>query len=242
MTQAISLSVNKRASAESVNIMRKGGDVPGVIYGNKTENQSIKCKMKDLHGVYMKAGENTLVEVDVEGKKIPALIHSISFEPVSGSYEHVDFYAVDMSKKVTTHVPVVFEGESPAVKGLGGIFVTVHDRVTVTCLPSDIPHHFVVKLDSLANFRDSIMMSSLVMPSGVTLDESPETVIVTVQEPRAEEVAPVVAAPVEGEAATAEGATPAEGAAAAPGAAPGAKTDDKAAPKKEEKKKEEKKK
>lgn len=238
MKTTIPLAVQKRTNAESVKILRREGSVPGVIYGNKTANQTIKCKMKDLHNVWLEAGRNTLVDVDIEGTKVPALIHSVTFEAVSDTYEHVDFYAVDMTKKVKTQVPVVFTGESPAVKGQGGILVTVHDRITVSCLPTDIPHEFTVDIGVLENFHDSVTIAKLVAPKGVTIEESAETVIVTVQEPRAEEVVEVAAAtPAEGEAAAAgtPGAAPAAG---APGAAPAAvaKPDDKAA-KKDDKKK-----
>ncbi len=202
-----------RPADENVKTLRKAGDVPGVIYGSKMKSTSIKCKTKDLHNVYMKAGENTLVEVEMDGKKIATLIHSLAYEPVSGDYEHVDLYAVDMTKKVTTRVPVSFEGTAPAVKELGGILVTVHGEITVSCLPGDIPEKFVVDLGSLAQFRDSITVGKLVMPKGVTAQDNADTVVVTVQEPRKEEVIePVVTA-------AAEGAAPgAEGAAAAPGA------------------------
>lgn len=141
-----------------------------------------------------------------------------------------------MTKKVKTHVPVVFTGESPAVKGMGGIIVTVHDRVTVSCLPNDIPHQFTIDLGVLQNFRDSVTIAKLEVPKGVTIEEGAETVIVTVQEPRAEEVAVVATAPVEGEAA-ADGAAPAAGADGAAAGAAGAKADDKGGAKKEEKKK-----
>jgi large subunit ribosomal protein L25 len=170
----------------------------------------------------MKAGENTLVEVELDGKKIPTLIHAVSYEPVSGAYEHVDFYAVDMTKKVTTRVPVSFEGVAPAVKDLGGILVTVHGEVTVQCLPADIPEKFVVDLASLKEFRDSITVASLAMPQGVTAVDNAETVIITVQEPRKEEVIEPV--PGAADAAAAAGAAPADAAAAgaAPAAAAGA--------------------
>ncbi len=226
--ESITLSASPRADKESPKVVRRNNEVPGVIYGGKTKNTAVKCNLKELHAVYVKAGENTLVQVELEGKKIPCLIHAVSFEPVSGREEHVDFYAVDMTKKVTTHVPVVFTGESPAVKSLGGVLVTVHDQVEVTCLPSDIPKNFTIDLSKLENFRDTVAVSALVIPSGVTLKTSPETIIITVQEPRKEEVIEVVAPVAEG-AEGAEGAAAApgaEGAAAAPGA-PAAKADDK---------------
>lgn len=237
MQKAIPLSVSARDAKENVKSLRKVGEVPGVVYGNQTKNTPIKCNAKALHGVYVKAGENTLVDVDLGGKKVACLIHAISFDPVTSAYEHVDFYAVDMTKKVTTHVPVIFEGESPAVKTLGGVLLTVHSQLEVTCLPTDIPSHFTVNLNSLENLRDSITVGKLKVPAGVTVKESPETAIIIVQEPRKEEVIEVVAAVV------AEGAVPAEGAAAegaaaapgAPGAAPAAATGKPGAPAKDDK-------
>lgn len=225
MKQSITLAVNKRPADISAKNLRKAGEVPGVVYGSKLQSTSIVCKTKELHNVYMKAGENTLVEVELDGKKIPTLIHAVSYEPVSGAYEHVDFYAVDMTKKVTTRVPVSFEGVAPAVKDLGGILVTVHGEVTVQCLPADIPEKFVVDLGALKEFRDSITVATVAMPKGVTAVDNAATVIVTVQEPRKEEV---VATPVAGaEGAPADGAAPAADGAAPAAAAPAAAGDKK---------------
>jgi large subunit ribosomal protein L25 len=231
MKQTLTLAVNMRPADENVKTLRRSGDVPGVIYGSKMKSTSIKCKVKDLHNVYMKAGENTLVEVEMDGKKIPTLIHSLAYEPVSGAYEHVDLYAVDMTKKVTTRVPVSFEGVAPAVKELGGILVTVHGEITVQCLPADIPEKFVVDLSSLAQFRDSITVGKITMPKGVVAQDNAETVVVTVQEPRKEEVIePVVTATAEGAVGADGAAAPAAaGAAAAPAAAGGDKKDAKPA-------------
>lgn len=231
MKQTISLAVLARDSKENAREMRKTGTVPGVVYGNAAKNTMVKCSAKELGAVYSLAGTNTLVEVALDGKKVPCLIHALSFDPVTDAFEHVDFYAVDMTKKVTTHVPVVFEGESPAVKNLGGVLLTVHSQLEVTCLPSDIPANFTVNLGTLENFHDSVTVGKLVMPKGVVAKSSPEMVIVVVQEPRKEEVIEPVVTAATAEGAAAEGAAPAEGA-AAPGA-PAAGKDDKAAAGKE---------
>ncbi len=215
MKKTIPLSVSTRSAAQNVKDMRKAGDVPGVMYGNTMKNTAIKCNAKELHGVYVKAGENTLVEVEVEGKKVPCLIHAIAFDPVTSAYEHIDLYAVDMTKKVTTRVPVVFQGECPAVKNHGGVLLTVHGELEVTCLPSDIPESFIIDLTVLENLRDSVTVAKLKVPQGVVITQSPETAIVIVQEPRKEEVIEVAVPGAEGAAA----APGAEGAAAAPGAA-----------------------
>ncbi len=228
--ETITLTAAPRTKSENPVSLRKAGNVPGVIYGGKAKNTMVTCSLKELHTVFVKAGENTLIDVTLDGKKIPCLIHAMSFNPVSDKEEHVDLYAVDMTKKVTTHVPVIVTGESPAVKGLGGVLVTVHDNIEVTCLPSDLPSGFTIDISVLENFRDSITVAKLVIPKGVTIKSAPEMILVTVQEPRKEEVIEVIA-PVAAEGETAAGAaTTAEGAAPVAGApAAAGKTDEKAA-------------
>ncbi len=170
----------------------------------------ISCKEQELHRIYKAAGESTIVELDLDGKNIPVLIHSLTLDPVSDRYQHVDFYAVDMSKKLTAHVPVHVTGESPAVKGLSGILVNVHTELTVTCLPKDLPHSFEVDLGKLVEFGDIITVADIKIPAGVELEEEADTVLFTVQEPRK----------AEEETKPAEGEVPADGAAPAAEGAP----------------------
>lgn len=232
MKTATSLTVLAREKATKPSDLRAAGLVPCVVYGNKMENSSVQCNAKEFHAVYLTAGENKVVDIDVAGKKVPCLIHAVSFDPVSGNYEHIDFYAVDMKKKVTAKVPMVVKGESPAVKSQGGVLITVHDHLEVSCLPSDIPESFIVDISILENFHQSILAGALKIPEGVTLKTSPETVLVTIHEPRKEEEVVVVTAT---EGAPTDGTVPAEGAATAAEGAAAPKVEEKG--KKEETKK-----
>lgn len=223
----VSLKASARPAVKPA-ALRRTGSVPCVIYGTTLkENVNVACKQFDLHRAFVKAGESTIVDLDLEGKHIPVLFKDISFDPVSGLEVHVDFYAVDMKKEIETIVPVHFEGEAPAVKTLAAIFVTSQDHVRVRCLPSDLPHALSVSITTLENFHDTVAVKDLDVPKGVTVMEKPDAVLATVQEPRTEEeiAPPPAAVPAEGEAAApgteeagAEGtpAATAEPAAAAP--------------------------
>ncbi len=206
----IPLQTSARSHESSPRALRRGGQVPCVVYGNGVENMMLSCEERMLRSVYEKAGESTLVELDIAGKKVPVLIHELSLHPVSDRFEHVDFYAVDMKKEVETHVHVRLDGESPAVRDGGGVLVTTLDHVTVRCLPTNLPHELTANLGKLTDFGMNLTVADLTVPEGVTVVDDPETMIVTVQEPRAEEV---VEAPV-----AAEGAAPVDGAAPAAGA------------------------
>ncbi len=228
----ITLKATARDSAMKPNDIRKKGNVPCIVYGHKVEKLMIECPIFDLHRALEKAGESALVELDVEGKKIPVLFKKVDFHPVSDKEIHADFYAVNMDKEIDTMVPVHFEGEAPAIKTHGGIFVVVHDHVKVRCLPAKLPRSLTASVTALENLHDTLTIGAIRLPEGVKIMEDTSAVLAIVQEPRAEEVVATVAAP-------AEGAAPADGAAApaagAPGAAPAAEAQAKekaAAPKK----------
>ena len=211
--QMVALPVSARDASTKVRAMRREGKVPAVVYGFGMDAQSITCDRKLLHKAFMKAGESTLVELDLDGKKIPVLFKAVDVHVVSGDELHVDFYAVNMKEEIEAPVQVKLIGEAPAVKELSGILVTPLLEVTVRSLPSDLPHELEASLESLVNFGDILAVKDLKVPKGVTIVNDGESVIATIQEPRKEEEA-VVAAPAEGEAAAgAEGAAaPAEGA------------------------------
>ena len=205
-------------------VLRRSKQVPCVVYG-VVKNMSIQCPAQELHSAFVKAGESTLVELAVDGKKIPVLFKNVDFDPVSDREIHADFYAVDMKAEIDTLVPVHFEGEAPAVKTLGGVFVIVHDHVKVRSLPADLPHSITVAINGLEAFHASVSVKDLQVPKGVKVMDGADTVLATIQEPRAiEEITVAAPTPAEGEPASAE-ATAGEVAAkegAAAGAAPAA--------------------
>lgn len=210
----IPLPVQARDTSKTPKQLRKLGQVPCVVYGSGIEGSTtLQCDHKTLYKAFTRAGESTLVELDLGSQKIPALFKSIDFHPVRDSALHADFYAVNMTEEIETPVPIHFEGEAPAVKDLGGIFVVTQDEVTVKCLPGNLPHVLNVDIGTLAEFHQSVHVSDVKLPHGVKVIDDPETVLATVQEPRKEEEiappAPVAAEGAEGAAATAEGAAPA---------------------------------
>jgi large subunit ribosomal protein L25 len=213
----VTLKALKRTTDQSVKEMRIQGSVPGNIYGNVEGNVLMSMDEVELKKAYIKAGESTLVQLDVEGTTFPVLFHSIDTDPVSDRMIHVDFYAVNMKKEVEAEVHIHLTGESQAMKD-GAILVNAMHEVTVKALPANLPHELTADLAKLTEFGTTITVADLVVPDGVEVLSDPEAVIAIAQQPREEEVeeVPVVAEGAEG-APAAEGATPAEGAPAAEG-------------------------
>jgi len=152
------LSVQKRDTATSKpHALRKEGFVPGILYGPKLESVALTVDQKQFDKVYKEAGESSLVNVEMEGKEFPSLIHEVQRDPMSGRPVHVDFYQPDLTKKVEVTVPVVLEGEAPAIKELGGTLLRNIQEIEVSALPQDLPHEIVVSVEVLKTFEDRIL-------------------------------------------------------------------------------------
>jgi large subunit ribosomal protein L25 len=207
MTQsAILLEAEPRDVQYAARLLRKEKKLPGVLYGAGQKNQPITCNYQAFYKAFVHAGTSTIIELKTDGKTIPVLIHETTLDPVSGDFMHVDFYAPDMTKEVTADVQLRIVGESPGVKDFGGILIQHREIVTVSCLPKDLPHDIEVDISLLANLHDSITVADLKLPSTITLDDEPDTLLLVVDAPRLEEAeTPPVAASEGAAAPTAEG-------------------------------------
>ncbi len=180
----VTLTVTERTgTAQSI---RRGGSVPGVVYGPKQEPISVAVPQAVLEKMVREAGESTVLVLEGIGEPVEVLIHDVSFDAHRGGINHVDFYAIEAGKEVTVNVPLEFTGEAPAVK-LGGSLTKVLHEVEVTCRPSALPQQLTVDVSTLTDFEVQIQVSDLVLPAGVTVSNSPEEVIALVQEVKEEE-------------------------------------------------------
>ncbi len=182
----ILLKAEKRKElARQLSKVRGNHKVPGVLYGPATRSaygptvQGIHVSVdeKEFEKAYSEAGETSLVHLDLEGKQVPVLIHEIQKHPVQDNVLHVDFYSPDLSKKVDIMVPLVFTGEAPAVKELGGTFIKYMQEIEVSALPQNIPHEIQVSIEGLGTFEDRILVQNLVFPEGVSTKRHGEDAI-----------------------------------------------------------------
>lgn len=162
------------------------GFVPAVLYGHGVKNKNLWVEKVAFNRVYQNSGGSTLVELEIEGdekEKRNVIIHDVQFHPVSGVFQHIDFYQVKMDEKVTVEVNLIFVGESPAVKELGGIFLKNFDTLEVECLPKDLPKEIQVDISSLKQLEDCFYVKDLILPKGVKTFLQPDTVVATVVQP-----------------------------------------------------------
>lgn len=167
--------------------LRKAGLVPAVVYGKGKENLNLAVNKIEFNKVFSKTGENTLIDLEIEGGMKNVLAKEVQFHAVTDEPIHIDFYEVKMDEEIETEVPLKFIGESPAVKDLEGTLITNKTEVTVKCLPAYIPHEIEIDISVLATFEDSILAKDIKLPAKVELLTEPEETIALVNPPRSEE-------------------------------------------------------
>jgi large subunit ribosomal protein L25 len=214
--------------------LRKSGMVPAIAYGKGVPTKTIAVPPKDVAIVLRsELGRNSVVELDMEGGKMLAMIKDYSVHPLKRELEHVDFIEVKLDRPVDVNVPLLPIGKAVGVTA-GGVLRLVYRTVPVRCLPDRIPVKIETDVSHL-ELGEHVSTQELKLPEGVVVRLPAEQTLVAVVAPeKEEEVAPVPGAAVAGAVPGAPGAAaPAAGAPAAAGAAPAAE----AAPAKEDKKK-----
>ena len=169
--------------------LRREGKIPAVLYGPKAEPILLSVDIKDIEQILKKGtiGQALLSLVIQNGEKITkaAMIKELQRHPVSGNYLHIDFYEIDMQRKISTTVPVVVKGQSKGVES-GGIMQIVRRELEVFCLPSAIPEAFEVDITEL-DIGDSVHVQEIQLPDGVELPEDVDFTVVTILAPKVEE-------------------------------------------------------
>lgn len=170
-----------------VNALRRSGYMPAVLYGKGQEAISLQVLIKDFSKILKIAGESTLIYIQVGGQSYPTIIHDVAKDPVKDDIIHADFYKVSLTEKIKTKVPVVFVGESPAVKDLSGIFVRNINELEVEALPQNLPHEITIDISSLKNFGDQISIKDIKLGSDIKIEAEADSIVATVQEPKSQE-------------------------------------------------------
>lgn len=199
--QQIELKAQKRnILGKKVKRLRREGIVPAVLYGREIESVPLQIEERELGRVLAQAGEHRLIALQIDRSPTPQMVltRDVQWDAITGRPIHVDFYAVVMTEKITTEVPLVFVGEAPAASLAGAILFEGLDEVEIECLPSDLIEAIEVDLSELKEIDQAIYVRDLRVPPAIKILTDPEEVVAKVVWAAPEEVEEVVpAAPAE---------------------------------------------
>ena len=163
----LSAETRDRAGKGASRALRREGRVPAVIYGGKEDPIMIHVEEKELVKQLMTGHfMNSIVEVEIGGKKVKTLPKDVALNPVTDRPEHADFFRLAKGGKIEVSVPVVFLNEeaSPGLKK-GGVLNVVRHELELVCDNDKIPGEIEVDVTG-KEVGDSIHISEVQLPAG----------------------------------------------------------------------------
>lgn len=170
--------------------LRRDGRVPAVIYGHGRDPLPLSVDHKEVGRLLeVIGGEAALVNVSIDGAAAgQVIVREVQRNPVKRSdVIHLDLYAVVAGQPITVEVPVHIEGTADGVRNFGGVLDLHLHRLTVKCLPKDIPEHIVIDVTALL-VGEAIHVRDVTVPNAELMHDD-DVSIVGVLAGRVEEAA-----------------------------------------------------
>ena len=184
--------------------LRRIGRVPGIVYGPKIEPMNVEVDSKAIEKlIHSSVSDHVVVDLNLEGDSKPtrlALLHEVQRNPMTGAVIHADFHEVEANHKVTVTVPVETVGEAKGVKTGGGTLEHVLFEVKVEATPRDLPEFIGIDVSNM-DVGDTLHISDIQVPEGVTILGDPGIPVVSIAISRTERAARVAEKKAEAEAA-----------------------------------------
>jgi large subunit ribosomal protein L25 len=168
--------------------LRRRGEIPAVLYGRKTDPIALSVNVRELEG-FARQGNlgQMLFNIVIENGKTQTrkvMVKDLQTHPVTRDFLHVDFYEIDMQRKIKIGVPIATTGQSVGVER-GGILQIIRRELELFCYPDKIPPEVVIDITDL-DIGDSIHVEEIPLEGDVEVDAEVNFTVLTVVAPRVE--------------------------------------------------------
>jgi large subunit ribosomal protein L25 len=156
--------------------------VPAVIYNSKKESTNVSIDKGIAVQLYKHATSTTILDLDIEGRELKAIVKEFDINPRTDELLHVAFFEIDPKIKMNFTIPFRVEGVSPAVKNNLGILVQVLDSLDVRCTLDQLIPEIVVNISGLEHPGQTVTVEDIELPKGLEFihEEDSKATIVTI--------------------------------------------------------------
>ena len=187
----LNASIRKTTGNGPAKVLRRQGRVPAILYGPKSDPVLLSVGRQELDRVLKKGGfGQMLLKLVIQNgttETKTTMIKELQTDPVSHNYLHIDFYEVDLTRKILVKVPLVAHGKAKGIED-GGMLQLVRRELEVLCLPTQIPEILEIDITKL-DIGDSLHVKDIPLPEGIEIPaESNFTILTIVSGRMAEEV------------------------------------------------------
>jgi len=187
-------ATTREVLGKKVRFLRRQGITPVHLFGHGIESAALQCDTGQLQRVLAQAGKTRLIGLKLDKAKKPrnVVVREIQRDPQTGELLHVDLYQVRMAEKIKVEVPIVLVGEAPALRSKGNMLMQELSRLTIECLPDEIPPSIALDLSPLTEAEQAIQVKDIVLDEGITVFDDPEYVVAKITALPVEKVEEVV--------------------------------------------------
>ena len=155
--------------------LRRDGKIPGVLYEKGIDNIHFAVDRIEMTAVVRNDGANAIVELELDGEKLLAMVKHIDQNVLTLDIDHIDLFGIKRGEKVTVEVPVVMEGEAAP----GAVVLQETDYVEIEIDALSIPDELTVSIEG-KEIGDALYATDVKLPEGAELISDAETLIVNV--------------------------------------------------------------
>lgn len=184
---AISGTARTELGKKATKEIRKSGNVPCVIYGEKKDENGnpvathFTVSEKEINKLVY-TPHIYLVDINIDGTDHKAVLKEVQFHPVKDNVLHVDFYEVHAEKPIVMGVPVAPTGLAEGVRAGGRLMMMVR-KLQVRALYTAIPEKLEIDVTAL-QLGKSIKAGQLSF-DGLEMVTPKEVIVCTVKMTRA---------------------------------------------------------
>ena len=177
---SLSGSLRENVGKKDAKALRKNGQVPCVIYGNKIEQVKFYTDARSFKKI-LYTPETLIIDFEINGTVYHTILQDIQYHPVTDEVLHADFLDVNEDNPITVTLPIRTEGTSPGVMR-GGRLNKNLAKLKVRGLVNDLPDNITRDISKL-NLNQSIKVKDITLDKIEVLVPS-NTIIVDVKAPR----------------------------------------------------------
>ena len=177
MTEQITLQVQprtERGTNASRRLRRLEGMIPGVLYGEKGETESVMISNIELNRALQEESVfSQVLNVKLGKEEIPAVVRELQRHPANNRVLHFDLLRISEDHEILVSVPIHFINEDTCVgvKLGGGNIARSLTELEIRCLPKDLPEFIEVDMAEVQTGQ-TVHLSDLLLPTGVTLAQA----------------------------------------------------------------------
>ena len=145
-TLAISVKQRENVGKTSTRALRNQGKVPCVLYGGEKQ-VTFHAHENDFRKLVY-TPDVFIVELDIEGSKVKAIMQDIQFHPVTDKILHIDFLEISDDKAITVSIPVILNGLAIGVRD-GGNLMFRRRKIITKGLSANLPNAIEINIEDV---------------------------------------------------------------------------------------------